>query len=152
MEHSETPYIIPLTLAQANSFAAKQRENYRPFRGRRFAIGCAMDEKLVGIVILGKPVDEALDDGLTLAVNYIHATGGRTAYGMLYGAAARAAKALGYCRIIAFLPENISSSGLRAAGWKCAGPVESGKPQAPKKLRYEQRLMVRRRKAEELSI
>ena len=152
MEQSENLYLAPVTLRQANDFAAKHRKNFRSVPQDKFSIGCAAEGKLVGVVMVGYPRDPKLNDGQTLAVHHICATGGRTAYGMLYGAAARAAKAMGYCRIIAFLPENISSSGLRAAGWRCTGPAEGSRPQAPKKLRYEQRLMVRHRKVEELSI
>lgn len=61
---------------------------------------------------------------------------------MLYGAAARAAQALGYWRIIAFLRSGRPDSALRAAGW--ARMEDSGK-HASNSLRYERLLMTRRR-------
>lgn len=73
---------------------------------------------------------------------------GHAAYGMLYKAAARAAKAMGYWRIIAFLPVNGPGSALRAAGWRCAGTVEIKNGDASKKVHYEQWLAVRRRRLE----
>lgn len=149
MEKSEDLYLAPITLRQANNFAAEHRKNYRPIPQDQFSIGCAADGKLAGVIMVGNPRDPELNDGQTLAVLHICATGGRTAYGMLYGAAARAAKALGYWRITAFLPVNSSGSALRAAGWRCAGPVENKKGSAPKKVRYEQWLTVRRRRLEE---
>lgn len=140
MEYTETPYLIPITLEQANSFIQEHREHFHPYRGRRFAIGCAQDGKLTGAVIVGPPFDSELADGQTLAVNYVYTTGGRTAYGMLYGAAARAAKAMGYWRITACLSERVPGSALRAAGWHHAVLVESGNPKIPNRVRYEQYL------------
>jgi len=63
-------------LEQANGFIKGYREHYHPFRGRRFAIGCAQDGKLTGAAIIGPPSDPDLMDRQTLAVNYIYTTGG----------------------------------------------------------------------------
>ena len=41
----------------------------------------------------------------------------------LYGAAARAAKALGYERIITYTLDTEPGTSLRASGWTCAGPA-----------------------------
>lgn len=152
MIHSDSPYIVPVTLERANNFVKEYHPRCRPFWGRRFAIGCAITGELVGVAIIGLPLEQVLADGQTLAVNYIYTTAGAAAYGALYGAAARAAKAMGYYRIIAYLPENVPGSGLRAIGWRCTGSVESTKPQARKKLRYEQRLILGRQKREVMHI
>ena len=104
-------------------------------------MGCALDGELVGAAIVGR----CRDDSQALQIDRIYTTGGRTAYGMLYGAAARAAQALGYWRIIAFLPADRPDSALRAAGWARADPVYTGRKRASKILRYERLLMTRRR-------
>lgn len=133
MEKLKDLYLIPVTLRQANDFVAEHHKNFRPISQDRFSIGCAADGKLVGVIVVGRPRNPELNDGQTLTVLHICATGGRMACGMLYGAAARAAKALGYWRITAFLPVNRSSSALRAAGWRCMGPMENKKGGEPKK-------------------
>ena len=57
-------------------------------------------------------------DGVTLEVTRVCVLeGNRNANSMLYGACARAAKGLGFERLITYTLENESGSSLRAAGW-----------------------------------
>lgn len=142
MGRQESLYLVPVTLQQANDFASKHIKDYRPVPLDRFCIGCGAGGKLVGVIIVGYPKDSELNDAQTLVVLHICATGGRIAYEMLYGAAARAAKALGYWRIIVFQPVNVSSSALRAAGWRYTGAVKNEKDDVPKEVRYEKWLAV----------
>ena len=141
MAQDNTIYIVPASLQEANDYLAGRIRQYRPMRGCKFSVGCALDGELVGAAIVGR----CRDDSQTLQIDRIYTTGGRTAYGMLYGAAARAAQALGYWRIIAFLPADRPDSALRAAGWARADPVDTGRKRASKTLRYERLLMSRRR-------
>ena len=64
-----------------------------------------------------------LDDGRTLEVNRLCSTGEKNVCSFLYGAAARAAKALGYEKIITYTLDTEPGTSLRAAGWTCAGPA-----------------------------
>ena len=128
MAQDNTIYIIPASLQEANDYLAGHIRQYRPMQGCKFSVGCAMDGKLVGAAIVGR----YRDDNQALQIDRIYTTGGRTAYGMLYGAAARAAQALGYWRIIAFLRLDRPDSALRAAGWARADPVETSRKRAPK--------------------
>ncbi len=140
MAQDNAIYIIPASLQEANDYLAGHIRQYRPMRGCKFSVGCALDGKLVGAAIVGR----CRDDSQALQIDRIYTTGGRTAYGMLYGAAARAAQALGYWKIIAFLPADRPDSALRAAGWTRADPVDAGRKRASKTLRYERLLMARR--------
>ena len=79
------------------------------------------DGRLVGVAIVGRPVSRYLDDGLTLEVNRLCTTGEKNACSMLYAAAARAAKAMGYRKIITYTLDTEPGTSLRAAGWVCAG-------------------------------
>lgn len=141
MAQDNTIYIVPASLQEANDYLAGHIRQYRPMRGCKFSVGCALDGELVGAAIVGR----CRDDSQALQIDRIYTTGGRTAYGTLYGAAARAAQALGYWRIIAFLPADRPDSALRAAGWICADSVDTGRKRASKTLRYERLLMTRRR-------
>ena len=116
-------YITPITLQQANHFAAQGRKKYRPLDKQVFSIGCAINGELIGAAIINYPASPDYNDGLTLEVHRIYSTAGRSAYCMLYGAAARAAKAMGFTKIITSHPSGIPDSSLRAAGWKCVGSV-----------------------------
>lgn len=67
-----------------------------------------------------------LDDRFTLEVNRVATDGAKNACSMLYGAAWRAAKALGYQQLITYtLPEEGGAS-LRAAGWRLVGECGGG--------------------------
>lgn len=115
--------LVPVSLRDANAFVAEHHRHHKPARGHKFSIGCEAEGRLVGVVIAGRPVGRYLDDGLTLEVNRLCTTGEQNACSMLYGAAARAAKAMGYRRIITYTLDSEPGTSLRAAGWTCAGPA-----------------------------
>lgn len=141
MAQDNTIYIVPVSLQEANDYLAGHIRQYRPMRGCKFSVGCTLDGDLVGAAIVGR----CRDDSQALQIDRIYTTGGRTAYGTLYSAAARAAQALGYWRIIAFLTADRPDSALRAAGWIRADSVDTGRKRASKTLRYERLLMTHRR-------
>ncbi|AJE87402.1 hypothetical protein SLNWT_7026 [Streptomyces albus] len=70
------------------------------------------------MAIVGRPVARHLDDGATLEVTRTASDGARNANSLLYGASWRAAKALGYRRLITFTQEGESGASLRGAGWR----------------------------------
>ena len=115
--------LVPVSLKDANTFVAEHHRHHKPTRGHKFSIGCASEGRLVGVAIVGRPVSRYLDDGLTLEVNRLCTTGEQNACSMLYGAAARAAKAMGYHKIITYTLDSEPGTSLRAAGWTCAGPA-----------------------------
>lgn len=73
--------------------------------------------------MVGRPVGRWLDDGITLEVNRCCTDGTKNACSLLYGAAWRAAKALGYKRIYTYTRVSELGASLRAAGWTCDGPA-----------------------------
>ena len=88
-----------IELAEANAFVAERHRHHPPVVGHRFSIGAFLGEQLVGVVIVGRPVARMRDDGLTCEVTRLCTDGTRNACSFLYGAAARAAFALGFIRI-----------------------------------------------------
>jgi len=143
--------LTPISLREANAFVERNHRHHKGVTGHKFSIGCTRDGELVGVAIMGRPVSRYLDDGLTLEVNRLCTTGAENACSMLYGAAARAARAMGYQKIITYTLDTEPGTSLRAAGWQCAGPAGgerwTGKrrPAADlyppqKKLRYEKQL------------
>lgn len=143
--------LVPISLKAANSFVAEHHRHHKPTRGHKFSIGCEAEGQLVGVAIVGRPVSRYLDDGLTLEVNRLCTTGERNVCSILYAAAARAAKAMGYRKIITYTLDSEPGTSLRAAGWTCMG-LAGGKrwtgnrcpavdPCPPQmKLRYEKLL------------
>ena len=113
--------LIPISLKDANAFVAAHHRHHKPVVGHKFSLGCTEAGHLVGVAIVGRPVSRYMDDGTTLEVNRLCTTGEKNVCSFLYGAAARAAKALGYRKIITYTLDSEPGTSLRAAGWSCAG-------------------------------
>ncbi|MGE0133744.1 MAG: XF1762 family protein [Dehalococcoidia bacterium] len=109
--------IVPVTLREARRFIGEHHRHNIPPRGCKFVAGVQSDGQLVGVVVGSRPVARALDDGLTLEVTRTCTDGTRNANSKLYGAAARAAKALGYQRLITYTLVEESGASLRASGF-----------------------------------
>ena len=113
--------IIPVSLKQANNFVEKHHRHHKAVVGHKFSIGCDNGGKLVGVAIIGRPVSRYLDDGITLEVNRLCTDGTKNTCSKLYSAAARAAKELGYRKIITYILESENGASLIASGWHNAG-------------------------------
>jgi hypothetical protein len=108
--------IVPVTFRQACAFIEAYHRHHRPPRGMKFAIGVATDGVLAGVATVGRPVARHLDDGRTVEVTRTCTSGVSNANSMLYGAAWRAARAMGYQRMVSYTQEGESGASLRAAG------------------------------------
>lgn len=113
----------PLTLDEANAFVASHHRHHQPVPGAKFCLAVADTDPgplltIVGVAIVGRPVSRHLDDGWTLEVNRSCTVEVRHVNSMLYGAAWRAAKALGYRRLITYTLLSESGASLRGAGWR----------------------------------
>lgn len=111
--------IVPMTLREANAFVEQNHRHHGATVGHKFSIGLSDGEKIVGVAIVGRPVSRHLDDGWTLEVNRLCTDGTRNACSMLYAAAWRAARAMGYKRVVTYILDTENGASLRAAGWKC---------------------------------
>jgi hypothetical protein len=111
--------LVPVAFRQACEFVAACHRHHGPPQGMKFAIGVAVaGGALAGVVIAGRPVARHLDDGLTIEVTRTCTSGAANANSMLYAAAWRAARALGYRRAITYTQAGESGASLRAAGWQ----------------------------------
>lgn len=114
--------IVPVKFADAAGFVAMWHRHHEPPVGHVFSIGVADEgDVLRGVAMVGRPVARMLDNGKTLEVNRTATDGTHNANSMLYGAAWRATKALGYDRLITYTQAGESGSSLRAAGWRVVG-------------------------------
>ena len=116
--------IVPISLKEANTFVSAYHRHHGPVTGHKFSIGLSDGVKIVGVVIVGRPVSRYLDDGWTLEVNRLCTDGSRNACSMLYAAAWRAARAMGYKRLITYILESETGASLQAAGRKCIGRAD----------------------------
>lgn len=120
--------LVPVSFADASSFVAAWHRHHVPPIGHKFSVGVAdADGLLRGVAMVGRPVARHYDDGLTLEVNRTATDGTANANSMLYGAAWRAAKALGYQRLITYTQAGESGASLRAAGWAVVAELSERK-------------------------
>jgi hypothetical protein len=109
--------LVPCTISAAKHFVAKLHRHNKPPQGGLFAVGAACGGELVAVAIIGRPVARNLDDGKTCEVIRLCTDGSKNACSILYGAAARAAKALGWQRIVTYILASEPGTSLRAGGW-----------------------------------
>jgi len=109
---------VPISFADAAEFVLQHHRHHTPPVGHKFSIAAALEEAIVGVVIVGRPVSRRRDDGRTLEVTRLCTDGTPNACSFLYGAAARAAFALGYQRIGTYTLKSEPGTSLKAAGWR----------------------------------
>lgn len=111
--------IVPLTQREAAAFIREHHRHHPPSRGDVFRIGVADETGRVrGVAMVGRPVARHMADGLTLEVTRVATDGCPNACSALYGAAKRAALALGWRRLITYTLASESGASLRGAGWR----------------------------------
>lgn len=137
--------IVPISLDEANAFVATHHRHHRPAVGHKFSIAVsslsrsdvALELRLCGVAIVGRPIARGNDDGLTLEVTRCCTDGTRNACSALYGAAWRAARALGYRRLITYTLPAEGGASLRGAGWRLVGARGGGNWNTPARPRID---------------
>ena len=113
--------LTPINLKTANAFVQQYHRHHKPTRGHKFSIGVSDSGSLVGAAICGRPVARRLDDGYTLEINRLCTDGTPNACSILYAAAYRAARAMGYTKVVTYILDTESGVSLKAAGYVCDG-------------------------------
>jgi hypothetical protein len=108
-----------IKLKPANAFVDLHHRHNDPTRGHIFSLAAEHEGVIVGVAIVGRPVNRHLDNGLIGEVLRCcvvdRAPKGCNSF--LYGAARRAAAALGFDRLITYTLRSESGASLRGAGW-----------------------------------
>jgi hypothetical protein len=118
--------LLPCSLREANAFILEFHRHHKAVVGAKFALAATTAGKLCGVAIIGRPVARLLQDGYTLEVTRLATDGTPNACTLLYGAAWRAARAMGYRRMITYTLVTEPGGSLRATGWRCMGPAGGG--------------------------
>lgn len=126
-----------ISLADANAFVACLHRHHKPVQGHKFSLSAWHNGVLVGVAIVGRPVARRRDDGRTVEVTRLCTDGTDHACSFLYGAAARAAKALGYQRIGTYIAEDEPGTTLKAAGWKYIHDTPGRSWSVPSRMRQD---------------
>ena len=120
--------IRPCDMNTARAFIREHHRHNKPPCGHKFSIACYDGDRLCGVAMVGQPVARLLDDKETVEITRNCTDGTYNACSMLYGACVRAARALGYKKIITYTLESapgtsLKASGFRIASQKCGGRV-----------------------------
>lgn len=109
--------VVHVELAEANAFVEQLHRHHKRIQGHRFSVGCEHRGQLVGVAIVGRPVGGANQHDW-VEVTRCCTDGTKNACSFLYGAAARAAKELGFKRIQTYILQEESGTSLKASGWR----------------------------------
>lgn len=119
-------YLKPIELRDANAFIAQHHRHHKPVQGHRFSISVWSEDTLVGVAIVGRPVARKVDSSTTLEVTRLCTDGTKNACSILYSAAARVGKELGYKKIQTYILESESGTSLKASNWVDEGEAGGG--------------------------
>jgi hypothetical protein len=96
-----------------------------------------LNPKIVGVAVVGRPVARRSQDGVTLEVTRLCTDGTKNACSILYSACWRAAKALGYRKLITYILNTEPGTSLKASGWKLIGERGGGSWSVPSRPRSD---------------
>lgn len=116
----------PITFKEAFFFIRQHHRHHDPPQGAKFAIGCNDGVRVVGVIVVGRPVSRHLDNGYTAEVTRCCTDGTYNAPSMLYSAAWRAARAMGYTRLITYILAFEPGTTLKASNWRLVGQAGGG--------------------------
>ncbi|MBU5670266.1 XF1762 family protein [Paenibacillus brevis] len=118
--------LVPLEQREAKAFIDKHhRHNVAPIADK-YRIGLALNDELVGVVMVGRPIARHNDNGSTLEViRCCVLDGHKNACSKLYAAAWRVARNLGYSRLITYTLISEPGTSLKAAGWRVIGQTQA---------------------------
>jgi hypothetical protein len=130
--------VTPVTLTEAKTFVTKHHRHHPAPQGGLFAIAASYDDTVCAVAIIGRPVARMLQDGFTAEVTRLCAIPGNpNACSMLYAAAWRACRAMGYTRLVTYTLTTESGISLKAAGWDIVGEVKGRSWNAPGRPRID---------------
>jgi hypothetical protein len=128
----------PVSYSEACNFIDEHHSHHLPPQGWKFGVAVKKGEKIVGVITVGRPVARHEDDGWTLEVTRCCTDGTKNVASKLYGAARRAAWALGYKRLITYTMKSEEGTSTEAAGYRKIGECGGGGWDRPSRERVDQ--------------
>ena len=117
----------PITLKEAMRFVDFNHRHHKAPQGGLFAIGLNNGDKVIGVAIVGRPVARMLQDGYTAEVTRLCVLEGYyNSCSMLYAACWRAARAIGYRKLITYILDSENGTSLIASGYRLVGKAGGG--------------------------
>jgi hypothetical protein len=139
---------VPVTFKEVRTFIRRHHRHHPPPVGHKFSLAVADRGRIVGVLTAGRPVARLLDDGRTLEVTRCCTDGTKNACSMLYGAARRVAKAMGYRRLLTYTLLTEPGTSLKASGWTMTGETRGQSWSRPSRRREDAHPTVVKRRWE----
>ena len=111
--------VRPIEFKTAKQFVSEHHRHAKTPVGHRFSIGIFENGALRGVLVAGRPVARSFDPLETLEATRVCTDGLRNGCSQLLGAFSRAAKAMGYLRVITYTQQYETGASLKASGWDC---------------------------------
>lgn len=148
--------VVPCTIGEARAFVEQHHRHHLPPRSGLFAVAVAEEcvrvvrvadgidrrrrslGRVRGVAIVGRAVARELDaDDFTAEITRVATDGAEQACSMLYGACWRAARALGYRRLVTYTLATELGTSLRASGWRVVAKVSGRSWSCPSRPRVD---------------
>ena len=129
--------LLPCTITDAKAYVNRVHRHHKAPQGAQFAIAATQAGRIVGVVMVGRPVARRSCDGWTVEVTRLASDGTRNVCSFLYGAAWRSARERGYRRMITYTLKSEDGASLRAAGWQLVGDTPGRSWSVPSRPRTD---------------
>jgi hypothetical protein len=125
--------LVQITLDEAKLYIGDHHTHSDPTTGHKWSLGAVAEDRIVGIVVVGRPTAPVLQNADPWAMEALrvcvardcHGRGFPNACSFLYSAAWRSIKAFGYLRAVTYTKDGENGASIRAAGWL---PMDYRKP------------------------
>lgn len=130
--------LVPISVTDARLWIDRTHRHHPAPLSALFAVAVAEGDEVKGVATVGRPVARGNQDGWTAEVTRVAVVEGvPNACSMLYGACWRAARAIGYRRLITYTLSTEPGTSLKAAGWKVIGEVKGRSWDTPSRPRID---------------
>jgi len=137
--------LAPITVKAALTRVKEWHRHLPDLQGGLFAVAVEHDGAVVGVGVAGNPA-RVWQGQAKLVISRCATTGFDNACSMIYGALARAAKALGYTEVWTYTLPDEPGTSLRAAGFQDMGVTDGGEWTRPSRVRSPAKRPERKRR------
>ena len=125
--HGPRVTVRPIPIKKALPFVRATHRRLPKIQGAMWAIAAVIDDRIVGVAVVGHPQARMADDGVTLEVTRVAVEADApNACSALYSACARAARDMGALDLYTSIHSDETGHSPRAAGWVEIGAGKGG--------------------------
>jgi hypothetical protein len=119
--------VRPYPIKHARKFNREVHRRLPKLTGAMWALAAIVEAEIAGVAVVGHPQARLANDGYSLEVLRVAVRiGAQNACSALYGATARAARAMGVLDIFSYIHLDESGHSVQAAGWIEVAQTDGG--------------------------